>query len=156
MVVWFHVDSIKHAAYQNLVVSFLTQPDLARCSGLLTRLADSIDLDRLSNCILDLSHTLSRHNANAILWLIAHYIAIKGAKGQGGSRLLLIKTLEALFPLCSAQIRVGFDVARRKDSEYFEESEQDGSDVLPPFVRQQLQALVEKGAIQDLLSAFTA
>ena len=139
-----------------MVVSFLTQPDLARCSGLLTRLADSIDLDRLSNHILDLSHALPKHKPIAILWLIAYYVAIKRAKGQEGSRLLLIKTLESLFPLCSAQIRAAFDVARPKESEYFEESEQDGSNVLPPFVRQQLQSLVDKGAIQDLLSALNA
>ncbi|KAK1774496.1 hypothetical protein QBC45DRAFT_36674 [Copromyces sp. CBS 386.78] len=150
------LDFIKHRAYQNLVVSFLTQPDLARCSNLLTRLADSIDLDRLSNYILDLSHKLPKHDPNAVLWLIAHYVAIKGAKEQQTSRLLLIKTLESLIPLCSAQIRTGFAVARPKESEYFSESEQDGPDALPPFVRQQLQSLVDKGAIQDLLSAFTA
>ncbi|KAH7629900.1 hypothetical protein B0T09DRAFT_374171 [Sordaria sp. MPI-SDFR-AT-0083] len=150
------LDSIKHTAYQNLVVSVLTQPDLARCSNLLTRLADSIDLDRLSNYIIDLSHKLQKHDPNAILWLIAHYIAIKGAKEQQTSRLLLIKTLESLFPLCSAQIRSGFAVVQPKGSEYFSESEQDGTDALPPFVRQQLQSLVGKGAIQDLLSAFTA
>ena len=155
MAVRFYVD-FKHTAYQNLVVSFLTQPGPARCSDLITRLAANIDLDRLSNYIIDLSHKLSKHDPNAVLWLIAHYIAINGAKEQRSSRLLFIKTLESLFPLCSAQIRAGFAVARPKDTGYFAEAEQDGSDVLHPFVRQQLQSLVDKGAIQDLLSAFTA
>ncbi|KAK3503989.1 hypothetical protein B0T13DRAFT_392639 [Neurospora crassa] len=151
-----HDLDFKHTAYQNLVVSFLTQPGPARCSDLITRLAANIDLDRLSNHIIDLSHKLSKHDPNAVLWLIAHYIAINGAKEQRSSRLLFIKTLESLFPLCSAQIRAGFAVARPKDTGYFAEAEQDGSDVLHPFVRQQLQSLVDKGAIQDLLSAFTA
>lgn len=149
------LDFIKHTAYQILAVSFLTQPDLARCSGIVTRLAANIDLDQLSNYIPDLSHKLPKHDSNAILWLIAHYIAINREKEQRNSRFLFIKTLESLFPLCSSQIRAGFAVAS-KDSGDFAESEQDGPDVLPPFVRQQLQSLVDKAALQDLLEAFTA
>ncbi|KAK3402194.1 hypothetical protein B0T20DRAFT_403743 [Sordaria brevicollis] len=149
------LESIKHAAYQVLVFSFLTQPDLARCSGIIERLAASIDLDRLSNCIFDLSDRLPKHNSNAIVWLIAHYIAINWAKEQQSSRFLFIKALESLFPLCSAQIRAGFAVAS-KDSGDFDESKQNGPDVLPPFARQQLQRLVDKSAIQDLIDAFTA
>lgn len=81
------------------------------------------------------------------LWLLAHFIALLGAKG-GSLRSINLKALYIQLSALSSQIRIGF-------ASPSEEATTESQNGLPQYVHKQLSSLVRKEGVSDLLERFT-
>ncbi|KAI1474868.1 hypothetical protein F4774DRAFT_318302 [Daldinia eschscholtzii] len=150
-------------AYQAFAFSFLTSSNLLSLQRDPLRIARHIDLQLLSQSIVD---TISEHervatlSKNGAFCLLAHFIALNRAASSYG-----FKYLEALYLQLSIlvdDIRIRYDrhgTRNEADGDNDDASENDGDDVddstpLSTWALSQLDFLVDEDGISDLLSRF--
>ncbi|KAI1333870.1 hypothetical protein F5Y15DRAFT_322780 [Xylariaceae sp. FL0016] len=149
--------------YQAFAYSFLTSPDLSFVECNAASITESIDLQLLSWSIARTFQTpdiLSKVPKDALLFLLAHYIALNRAVStlQGSSY------LEALYLQLSwlaVDIRHRFNTPEVMNNNglYRQDDEDDGAHIknslpLPEYVVSQLDFLVNEDGIMELLSRF--
>jgi ubiquitin-protein ligase E3 C len=123
-----------------------------------TSFATEVDIDRLSELILATVPGESKTSKSeiAILWLLAHFIALQKAKKQHSLHSLRLKALYLLLTLSSNEIRTAFAPSDMRSSSETQEIEDLSSQGLPPYVSRELSSLVDKGEISGLLAKFTS
>ncbi|KAI1799328.1 hypothetical protein F4811DRAFT_111877 [Daldinia bambusicola] len=153
-------------AYQAFAFSFLTSPNLLSLQQDPTRIASHVDLQLLSQSIVD---TISQHDhigtlsKNGAFCLLAHFIALNRAAFSSYG----FKYLEALYLQLSIlvdDIRVRYDrrgasnEAAGGNGETSEHEDDNVEDYTPlsTWALSQLDFLVDEAGISDLLSRFTS
>ncbi|KFY22282.1 hypothetical protein V493_06698 [Pseudogymnoascus sp. VKM F-4281 (FW-2241)] len=150
---------ILHDAYVSLAFSFLATPDLASRVGDMRFLAETINIDILSQAILqdDSRAVLGDMNPESRLWLLSHFIHLHNLCSTQRQEPGYIRALSTILSLSANDI---FGRIELSQSGVLDTSDEEvgGSDpprqALPEFIRSQVISLVNKQSITDLLAKF--
>lgn len=150
---------ILHDAYVSLAFSFLATPDLASRVGDMKFLAETINIDILSQAILqdDSRAVLGDMNPESRLWLLSHFIHLHNLCSTQRQEPGYIRALSTILSLSANDI---FGRIELSQSGVLDTSDEEvgGSDpprqALPEFIRSQVISLVNKQSITDLLAKF--
>ncbi|KAK0628869.1 hypothetical protein B0T17DRAFT_523943 [Bombardia bombarda] len=145
-------------AYREFALSFLTQHDMALFECNLDSFAAGVDTNRLSESLLAAApeEPKTAESQAALLWLLAHFIALQRAKKQQALNSLFPKALYLLLSLSANQIRAGFSAPDSRGLTETQEVEEVSHQALAPYVSKQLASLIDKGEISGLLDKLTS
>lgn len=148
--------SFNLAAYHAFAFHFLAQSDLTAFQQDAATFAADIDMERLSESIIG---SISKESKTpgmqtAFLWLLAHFIDLHRAKRLRALQPRYINTLYLLLCVSSQQIRERFGSGSR-GSRSDRSLDSSAQEVLPPYVVQNLDLLINKDEISELLKRFT-
>lgn len=144
----------------------MSSPQLTFLQQNAAQIARVLDLDALSQSIVDAFTTGQRTNATSkdgLLWLLAHFIALNRSVPTSQSS----KYLEALYlqlSLVASDVRLRSSLTEEDDED---DEDENPSDIntrrsirelgpLPPYISSQLEFLVNEDGISALLSRFTS
>jgi hypothetical protein len=150
---------ILHDAYVSLAFSFLATPDLASRVGDMKILAETIDIDILSQAILhdDSRAVLNDMDPESRLWLLSHFIYFHGLCSMQRQKPGYIRALSTILSLSANDIFGRIEVSQPGVLDTSDE-EVGGPGLprqaLPEFIRSQVISLVNKQSITDLLAKF--
>ncbi|KAK3332145.1 hypothetical protein B0T19DRAFT_96051 [Cercophora scortea] len=150
--------SFTQSAYREFALSFLTQTGVPALECNTEYFSAELDIDRLAESILAAAPAEpgTPEAQDALLWLLAHFIALKKAKKQHKAHSLYPKALYLLLSILAKPIRARFTACDPRGAGDDGEFEQDPQQALPAYVSSQLASLVDKGEISDLLEKFTS
>ncbi|OBT41030.1 hypothetical protein VE00_08404 [Pseudogymnoascus sp. WSF 3629] len=146
-------------AYVSLAFSFLATPDLASRVGDMKILAETIDIDILSQAILqdDSRTALNDMDPESRLWLLSHFIYFHNLCSIQRQKPGYIRALSTILSLSANDIFGRIEVSQPGVLDTSDE-EVGGSGLprqaLPVFIRSQVISLVNKQSITDLLAKF--
>lgn len=150
--------SILHDAYVSMAFSFLTTSDLATRVGDMKPLAEAINIDILSQAILedDSRAVLDDMNPESRLWLLAHFIHLHTLCSTQRQEPGYIRALSTILSLSANDIFGRIEVSQPGVLDTSEEvgGSELPSQALPEFIRSQVISLVNKQSITDLLAKF--
>ncbi|KAH8884611.1 hypothetical protein GQ53DRAFT_786064 [Thozetella sp. PMI_491] len=146
-------DALRQAAYRAFAWNFLTQGGLSQFEGNTQAFAAHIDLDMLSESLLDVPD-LSTQDESARIWLLAHFIGIQRAQTGESLHLLYLKALYTHLAALSTRVRDGIKAHSAAATNQKDEAAL-ASFLLPPYVFSQLRSLPDAVEIEKLLDKFT-
>ncbi|OBT68418.1 hypothetical protein VE03_02827 [Pseudogymnoascus sp. 23342-1-I1] len=150
---------VSHDAYVGMAFSFLATPDLASRVGDMKPLAEAINIDILSQAILqdDSRAVLDDMNPESRLWLLSHFIYLHSLCSTQRQEPGYIRALSTILSLSANDIFGRIEVSQPGVLDTSDE-EVGGSELptraLPEFIRSQVISLVNKQSITDLLAKF--
>ncbi|KAH9886535.1 hypothetical protein F4778DRAFT_758173 [Xylariomycetidae sp. FL2044] len=154
--------SPEYTAYRAFSSTFLASPNLLALQQDPALIAQSLDLQVLSESVVDnlsAQEQVGDLSKDGLLWLLAHFIALNRAMptSQGSSYL---KALYLQLSILATDIRIR---TREPEQSYNDASSDDEDNVqvktitaLPRYVVDQLDFLVNEDGITELLSRFTS
>jgi len=139
------------ATYPVFALSFLSQPDLVFLERDTGAFAAEIDVDRLAEAIASgVSTQRGKTNPEKdMLWLLAHYIAIRRASKRGDGMTASIRVLYTLLSRVSTRVRNGLGRPSSAADAPARKSKASSSD-LTPYVAEQVKSLADAEGISDL------
>lgn len=148
-----------HDAYVSMAFSFLATPDLASRVGDMKILAEAINIDILSQAMLqdDSRATLGDMNPESRLWLLSHFICLHNLCSIQQQEPSYIKALSTILSLSANDIFGRIEVSQPGVLDTSDEevgSSEVPRQALPGFIRSQVVSLVNKQSIADLLAKF--
>lgn len=135
--------------YENFTRSFLTQPGILVFEQNIDLISTRVDMLRLSATLIETlsgSSSLTLQNEER-LWLLAHFIALQRANNQVLFHPLFLRALSMQLSTLSGQISSAFGAGVSNKKSCLD---------LPPYVRAELRALVDKDGVSGLLEKFTS
>lgn len=149
--------SLVHDAYLSIASTLLTTPDLMTRIGNTKFLAETVNIDILSQAILldDSRAILREMNPESRLWLLAHFIYLHNLCVIQRQEQLYIRALSTILSLSANDIFGRIEISQPDvlDSSN-EEDPEVPREALPEFIRIQVISLVNKQSITDLLATF--
>ncbi len=152
----FAVEQFRKAAYRGFAWGFLTQPDLIIFEKRTEAFVADIDLDMLSESLIDTPDfdAKAAGSESGRLWLLAHLIGIQRAKIGESLHLLYLKALYTHLSTLSTRVRDGTKAHSAKVTSGKEQAAL-ASFYLPPYVLTQLRSLPDAVEVENLLDKFT-
>lgn len=150
---------ILHDAFVSMAFSFLATPDLTSRVGDMKPLAEAINIDILSQAILqdDSRAVLGDMNPESRLWLLSHFIYLHNLCSIQRQVPGYIRALSTILSLSANDIFGRIEVSQPGVLDTSDE-EVGGSELprqaLPEFIRSQVISLVNKQSMTDLLAKF--
>ncbi|KAK3945634.1 hypothetical protein QBC46DRAFT_302822 [Diplogelasinospora grovesii] len=145
--------SFTQSAYRDFAFSFLTQQNLVVFERNVGAFAADVDTDRLSETLLAAApgEPKTADSLNALLWLLAHFIALQRARQRQTLHLHYLRALHLLLSALTNQLRVHFSV-----SGDVRDAEEEALEAVPPYVAEQAVSLIDKEGITELLEKITS
>jgi ubiquitin-protein ligase E3 C len=149
----FWIGSFTQSAYRDFAFSFLTQQNLVIFERNVGAFAADVDTDRLSETLLAAApgEPKTADSLNALLWLLAHFIALQRARPRQTLHLHYLRALHLLLSALTNQLRVHFSV-----SGDVRDAEEEALEAVPPYVAEQAVSLIDKEGITELLEKLTS
>ncbi|KAK4164563.1 hypothetical protein QBC43DRAFT_317740 [Cladorrhinum sp. PSN259] len=143
-------------AYQEFAGSFLTQPDIRLFEQNVNSFAAHVDLDRLSGSLVKFTDLRGPALQDNLLWLLAHFIALRTSGSHQAAHLPSLKALYSLLSVLSTHIRVGFAASEAEASADVREGDVASQQIFPTYISTSLTSLTARDEISRLLEKFTA
>lgn len=148
------LDELTLEAHASFALHFLTTPNLGELLGSLNDLAAAVDVGILSAALVRefLSSAAYRINAESRLWLLAQFIALHRLQQRSSQEPQFLRALSLQLSSSSTEIVGRIDPAEPEVVQ--DEDAKISTQLLPPFVRDELSSLVNQDSVTGLLAKF--
>ncbi len=145
-------------AHRALLFTVLTSPSLSETGDDLSKLAEKVDVDALSQVVLQ-DNSISRLSSmdpEKRLWILSYFVYFhKNTNDLDANETSYIKALSTMLSLSANDVYGRIEVSEQKTTQDLDEDEEGiKSRPLPDFVRAQIVSLVDKDSITGLLAKF--
>ncbi|KAK3994546.1 hypothetical protein QBC44DRAFT_357130 [Cladorrhinum sp. PSN332] len=147
-----HIDK----AYQEFAGSFLTQSDIHLFEQNVNSFAAHMNFDRLSRSLVKIEDFGGAGSQAKLLWLLAHFIALRTSGRQQAAHLPSLKALYSLLSVLSTHIRASFSASAAETSADAREGVEVSKNTLPPYISALLASLTVRDEISGLLEEFAS
>ncbi|KAK4230121.1 hypothetical protein QBC38DRAFT_517455 [Podospora fimiseda] len=146
-------ESYIDTAYQEFADSFLTQSDIHLFEQNVDGFAARIDLDRLAQSLVKIENLRGAAANGKLMWLLAHFIALRTSGHQHAAHLPSLKALYSLLSVLSTQIRASFSASA---AEGIPEGVEVSQQTFPSYISASLTSLTVRTEISGLLEEFAS